>query len=722
MFMMVLTLYYVLTVPLWIVWPPFGQHFPVSWATIIDFVITAIFVLEIFIHSRTAFVDDSNTLVTSVQDIRNAYIRGWFLPDLLSSLPLDTILRILMSTNNQVSSVIGLLRLIRVIGVACQRLFQSSQRDYYVTASYIRFNYHIVPLIYLGFWAIIFCHWGAILGLALNVGGRSNYLDSLYWLSYTISTCGYGDVELTTEAQRIYALILFYIAIFLNGVVVAKLANILRDKSLKQEAQHKMRETLALLTHFRIPTRLLNDILSFQHHLLRHNLSRSFAEAIAGLPNVMQNQLALYMRIAFISNVPLFSQASMECRIALAQLLQSMVAPPQEFICIMGEIGKEMYFLGHGFAEVLGGDGTHMATLKPGDFFGETAILENNLHHTVSVRALTHCDLFILRKVDFVSILKRFPRFNEQVQNESRRRGVPDKRRASIRIADGAVVHFPADENYEAIETHRSMHTIDSTRRPSRTNDLLPGRPQDGYMYDLLSQMQQETNQLKELVRVLTSRRSENLPGSPLNFNSSDTNLTVPENRNNLELPPNTFRARRSSTSVSDTIFTDPPPQTTPPVLPTIQLPPKPPPNNNTTTNNNLNQSQLSPESATLLSLHHSMIENLKETMAAYDSRINAKILQFEAVANRVTDMMEQKSRRIGLQIPSLSNNIGQLGRIPEARPFLRSTLETPRMNQPPSDNDDASSDNNVRTYHRQRNRTILNPSASALSSPLESN
>jgi CRP-like cAMP-binding protein len=62
-----------------------------------------------------------------------------------------------------------------------------------------------------------------------------------------------------------------------------------------------------------------------------------------------------------------------------------------------------------GRAEVLSAEGNSIKILSDGSFFGEIALLFAN-RRTATVQAITHCDMFVLTRRDFIQVLKRFPR------------------------------------------------------------------------------------------------------------------------------------------------------------------------------------------------------------------------------------------------------------------------------------------------------------------------
>lgn len=74
-----------------------------------------------------------------------------------------------------------------------------------------------------------------------------------------------------------------------------------------------------------------------------------------------------------------------------------------------GDLADCMYFVRSGQVEVLATDGrTRIAVLTQGAYFGEIGLLLTD-RRTVSVRALTLCQLEVLEKEKFMLIAKSFP-------------------------------------------------------------------------------------------------------------------------------------------------------------------------------------------------------------------------------------------------------------------------------------------------------------------------
>ena len=80
----------------------------------------------------------------------------------------------------------------------------------------------------------------------------------------------------------------------------------LQESDLASGRRTQMQRTLAVLQYFDIPKALREEILGFQYHVMEHNFTSAYASVLEGLPSAMQDQLNLYVRIKFISMVPMF--------------------------------------------------------------------------------------------------------------------------------------------------------------------------------------------------------------------------------------------------------------------------------------------------------------------------------------------------------------------------------------------------------------------------------
>jgi CRP-like cAMP-binding protein len=112
------------------------------------------------------------------------------------------------------------------------------------------------------------------------------------------------------------------------------------------------------------------------------------------------------------------------------------VAAAGEVLIRKGDLGREMYILVRGEAEVLDDGGRVLQTFRDGDFFGEIALLIHT-PRTATVRAKTACDLMALDKASFDRILHDHPPFADSVLRVA-------NERYGLDLRAGALLDSPA--------------------------------------------------------------------------------------------------------------------------------------------------------------------------------------------------------------------------------------------------------------------------------------
>eukprot|EP00755_Sulcionema_specki_P026610 Sspe_Gene.86031::Locus_56771_Transcript_1_1_Confidence_1.000_Length_3048::g.86031::m.86031 len=340
-----------------------------------------------------------------------------FAIDISSSLPLDLIFY--AADVSELYFLCYHLRLIKLLKVS--GLFMNFTPGTPITRGTVKYIYGWVPLIRNILWAVLFVH-SSSCAFLLASGNFSRdcmwcksrrpswteYRTALYRSLYTISSVGYGDVPVEEDAEYYLCIFLFLVSIMVNGWLVGKMTSYMM---LDPDGEHKklIRLTLQVISHFHLPEDIIEDILSLQDHLLVHKTSlQSFQEVIGCMPTTVQESLSLYIRVNHMNKVELFQSVSAECKVALAEALERRIVPRDEIFIRDKEVGNTMYFIVHGFVEVLK-DGVHISTLMQGSVVGEVSLLRPNVLRTATIRTLTYCEMLELSRENFEPIIERFP-------------------------------------------------------------------------------------------------------------------------------------------------------------------------------------------------------------------------------------------------------------------------------------------------------------------------
>ena len=386
-----------------------------KWQLIVDGIISLIFLCDVVYHIRQKI---NKKIVLKTSRKRNKW---WFLLsiDILASIPFDIISYML--AGSQGVKLLNLLRFFRLV-----RIFRITQ---------IVSNLTIVPkslrmIIYSTSFIIVVnilsCSWHLI-----NKSGTgdntTDYIMSLYWTITTLTTIGYGDITPTTNAARIFTMVVMILGAGFYGVVIGNVTKFIADSDKhKEQTREKMSDLLNFMKYYNIPERLQHNVFSYYHHLLNKRFTDNDNTIINDLPQALQQELKIFMNIKLIRGLPIFKDCSTSCLKDIASSLEQKYFGPGQTIINIGEIGQEMFIIGHGIVEVILSDGNIVASLHEGQVFGEIALLKETKRNA-NVRAQSYCDLYKLGKDDFLTIIEKHPELKESMEKVTMKRSIDRK-------------------------------------------------------------------------------------------------------------------------------------------------------------------------------------------------------------------------------------------------------------------------------------------------------
>eukprot|EP01062_Namystynia_karyoxenos_P070891 TRINITY_DN6628_c0_g1_i1.p1 TRINITY_DN6628_c0_g1~~TRINITY_DN6628_c0_g1_i1.p1 ORF type:complete len:1343 (+),score=322.31 TRINITY_DN6628_c0_g1_i1:400-4029(+) len=408
-----------------------------------EIVVTITLIADICITANTAVLTAHDVLVSDRTNILIHYAKSYLAFDLLSAVPVDRIVWSITSSGFH-WRLARTLRLFKAVKYpALMRMTDRGTMD----ASFVRFYFILKPIV-LTVAQILFAAHCLTLGRVLVSPTHSScdgvsyglnacteepaarYLYAFWWCWAILTTQGIAAVE--NGRVYVYAAFVALTGLLLQGHVVANLSAFFLKANIKEIQADSMRATFAIMREYRIPGNLQREVLSFQYHSLQQNAAAAFAGVLAYLPGSMQREVGLYVKHNLVARVPMFADLSAQCKLDLANCLEQTFCEPMCYIVEHGEEGGAMYFLMHGFADVIvpvknergEEEGRVVATLKRGDFFGEVVLLKPDARRTASVQALTYCDLYELDFSDFRELMDDHAELRARVELEAMVRGL----------------------------------------------------------------------------------------------------------------------------------------------------------------------------------------------------------------------------------------------------------------------------------------------------------
>ena len=119
-------------------------------------------------------------------------------------------------------------------------------------------------------------------------------------------------------------------------------------------------------------------------------------------------------KVKLLSGVPLFQACSMPELTKVAGIMTQIEEPEGKVLIREGEPGRDFFVLAEGTAEVRKGN-RRVATLGPGDFAGEIALL-TNAPRTATVRATSPVTVLRVTSKGFAELLATSPTIQRKIQ------------------------------------------------------------------------------------------------------------------------------------------------------------------------------------------------------------------------------------------------------------------------------------------------------------------
>uniref|UniRef100_A0A3P8W3H6 Potassium voltage-gated channel subfamily H member 5 n=1 Tax=Cynoglossus semilaevis TaxID=244447 RepID=A0A3P8W3H6_CYNSE len=409
---------------------------------VLDSVVDVIFLVDIVLNFHTTFVGPGGEVISDPKLIRMNYLKTWFVIDLLSCLPYD-IINAFENVDEGISSLFSSLKVVRLL-----RLGRVARK----LDHYLEYGAAVLVLLVCVFGLVahwLACIWYSIgdyevideatntiktdswlYHLAISIGSPyrynasgsgqweggpgkdSLYITSLYFTMTSLTTIGFGNIAPTTDGEKIFSVAMMMVGSLLYATIFGNVTTIFQQMYANTNRYHEMLNNVRdFLKLYQVPKGLSERVMDYIVSTWSMSKGIDTEKVLSICPKDMRADICVHLNRKVFNEHPAFRLASDGCLRSLAVEFQTIHCAPGDLIFHAGESVDTLCFVVSGSLEVIQDDEV-IAILGKGDVFGDVFWKETTLAHAcANVRALTYCDLHVIKREALLKVLEFYTAF-----------------------------------------------------------------------------------------------------------------------------------------------------------------------------------------------------------------------------------------------------------------------------------------------------------------------
>jgi len=415
-----------------------------------DLAIDMFLISDIVFNFHTGYFDDRFRLVSARKQIAVHYLKGGFIIDLITSLPIQYAASYGHSQTFQkivkliwIAYLVRLVRLLRVMRLLSKWETHCNTRSKIVRLRFAK----------LGTVVLVLAHSGACVWVGIanwyrhhdrtyeNFNGYPEhswivryentweqpelikYLRALYFCYTTLTTVGYGDIGPLLPLEMVFTIFLQLCGCSLFAFLIANASSMVAgDDQRVMMIKEKIDAVREYISYRKLPAELAHRIRRHYGDAWSRNQVYKEDEIMMELPQSLREECVLFVHQELIRKIPTLSHLGKDIVPYFVSRLKPSMASEGDEVVSEGLLGNEMYFVFSGTLAITVADyNTHskkkseefdelkVGSVESGDFFAGYAVVLDIVKHPASVFAESYCDLFVLSRSEFHSFQSEFP-------------------------------------------------------------------------------------------------------------------------------------------------------------------------------------------------------------------------------------------------------------------------------------------------------------------------
>eukprot|EP00929_Paragymnodinium_shiwhaense_P012184 TRINITY_DN11892_c0_g1_i1.p1 TRINITY_DN11892_c0_g1~~TRINITY_DN11892_c0_g1_i1.p1 ORF type:complete len:1137 (+),score=267.23 TRINITY_DN11892_c0_g1_i1:143-3553(+) len=263
-----------------------------------------------------------------------------------------------------------------------------------------------------------------------------DYLRDLYMVLMTMTTVGYGDIQVIGFGSRVFAIIMMLVSPIFFGTIVSMLTHVTKTM-FSNEADAAVHDAMRFMIRRQVPAEIRRRVEeNLRHHLDQENNMSISPELLSKLSPAVQRELTLELLRSTVLQFPLFRDANHTFVAELAQAHSTVGCVAGDIIVEEGQLERELVFVLQGRLLVQLTSRSERKWLQCGSvfsecqqqdlglleqveiesraWFGEACLFDEGLIRAETAIALGSVELAVLDMAEYHRIVKKYPRVLER--------------------------------------------------------------------------------------------------------------------------------------------------------------------------------------------------------------------------------------------------------------------------------------------------------------------
>ncbi|XP_075259017.1 potassium/sodium hyperpolarization-activated cyclic nucleotide-gated channel 3-like isoform X2 [Convolutriloba macropyga] len=416
-----------------------------------------VFISDLVLNFRTGIPTNNCTtqIILRPRAILTKYLKSWFATDLISSLPFDMILKLYDKSGNRSATYASASRTLKILRLAklltllkllrVTRLLRYASQWEEVTfevseiIEILNLASIAVRVLNVIFTMLLIGHWnGCFMFLfprlaqfpddcwvsrenITTVSWQQQYSWSLFRAMSHMLGIGYGQRAPANMMDLWLVMVSMLSGATCYALFIGQATNIIQQlNSSRRQYSEKMKQIEQYMTHRKLPPDLQVRVHQYYEYKYKGKMFNE-QDILDELNDCLREEVLNYNCRDLVRVVPFFKGADPLFVSAVVAKLKFEVYQPGDYVITEGSIGTKMYFIQTGTLDVITREGSVVAQLTDGAYFGEICLLAK-LKRTASVKADTFCNLYSLEYSDFHSVLGEFEEMRNTIEQVARDR------------------------------------------------------------------------------------------------------------------------------------------------------------------------------------------------------------------------------------------------------------------------------------------------------------